>query len=338
MKARLLVVLLAAAAACAASADDVSWSDGRIETGRIVLGPGSRLRLHDGERVREWVPSEVACIDFDPLRGSMERAWRFVEAGKTAKEYTGEAYPVLDLGTVVACRDGSSATGRLMTAAIYLEQGAKTSKIVIRRQLEGKPGERLADLVYPARIAFDAPADAPPVAERTFWIRAPIPDDADPADVALLWRRPFPMAAHVWKSAENGAFAAERLGSDPVLALRTATSIRVGWSGELAGPLKARLAQGVADIRDFFDDRRLLAAAADPDDPSLATSLVLVSRAGSTTLDGAATQPWRLEVWRWRIGESEDDLLLSTRAVLFRGIRAPDGPVPEILLDPLLVP
>lgn len=314
-----------------ARADEIRWSDGRAEEGDIAFGANSMLRLHDGARVLEWEKRQVAAVAFEPTeptKETMERAWRFIEAGKTAKEFSGGEYPVIELSAHVALRDGTSAHGHLMTSAVYLEQGAKSSRVVLRRRLKGREGETYSDLVYPASLAFDAPADPGPAQGRAAEVAFAGAADADPADVACVWLKPFPASARVWRG-EGGALLAERLGEEPVVAHRAGGAIGVAWPWTCPGETRARIEQGVADIRDFFDDRKALAFAAFADDPETAFSLVLASRAGATTLDGGATQPWRLEVWRWRLGEGSD-ILLSTRAVLFRGLRAASDDLPTI--------
>ena len=314
----------------AVRADTVRWSGGREETGRIVAGQNARIRFHDGARVLEWDIKEIAAIAFEPTKETMERAWRFIEAGKTAKEFTGDPYPVIELSACVSLRDGTSVKGHLMTSVLYLEHGAKTSKIVLRRKIRGKEGESYGDLDYPATLSFDASGATPPEAHSValgFDGAATIP----PEDVACVWRKPFPAAARAWRD-DAGALRVERIGEDLVTARRVGGAITVAWRGGCSDEVCKRIARGVADVRDFFDDRRPLAYASDEEDPSAAFSLVLASRSGGTTLEGKATQPWRLEVWRWRLGEGSD-ILLSTRAVLFRGLRAQADPLPEIHIE-----
>ncbi len=326
-----VVAIAAFACATLAHADTVCWSDGREETGRIVAGQNARIRLHDGARVLEWDASELAAIAFEPTKETMERAWRFVEAGKTAKEFTGDSYPVIELSACVSLRDGTSVRGHLLTSVLYLEQGAKTSKIVLRRKLRGKEGESYSDIAYPASLAFDPAPSASTSQANSIVLDFDGASTIALEDVACVWRKPFPAAARAWRG-DAGELRVERIGGDLVTARRVDGAIHVSWNGECPDEIRRRIVQGVADVRDFFDDRRPLAFASDPDDGTTAFSLVLASRAGGTTLDGAATQPWRLEVWRWRLGDGSN-ILLSTRAVLFRGLRAASDPLPEIQID-----
>jgi hypothetical protein len=328
------VILAAAWAALAAlaGADVVVWSDGHAETGTVRLAGDGRWRLHDGAAVREYPLEAVAGLSWFAATQRLERAWRFVESGKTAKEHTGEPYPILDLRTEVRTREGACATGHLLTTAFYLERGATARKFVARAQVTGKPGQAPADVVYPAELVIQAgPSGIRAAAGWDVTVRAPA--EAGWPAVAAVMCAPAATAARV-TPLDGRHFRIEGEGGEPVVALRDRGRILVGWDGRADATLAGRVSQGVRDIRDFFDDRRALAVASNRTDAATVHSLVLVSRARPTTLDAAASLPWRLEVWRWRLGDDGTNLLLGARAVLFRDIRAAGAAQPEVRLSP----
>ena len=309
-------------------ADRVEWSDGRTWEGRIELSDGSLLRLHDGTSVREWTPADVAGITLAPVTQRLERAWRFIEAGKTAKEFTGDPYPTAELGAAVVLRSGDAVRGHLLTTVFYLTATGRTEKLVIKFKLRGNPGQTATNLVYPAAITLE-PVATPSVAGRHVTVRLV---GAPPATELALVSRARMAVARVRREGGD-AFAVELDGGDVVAAVRTGNRITASWRGTVNAASRVRLEQGLRDLRDFFDDRQLLAASQDPADPTTCHTLLLLARAGRTTFDAAASLPWRVEVWKWRLGEDKADITAASRAVLLRGIRAPHAPLPEVVVD-----
>lgn len=320
---RILLLFVAAA-----RADRVEWSDGRTWEGTVELGPQARLRLHDGKRVREWDKAAVARMNWRPATQRMERAWQFIEAGKTAKQFTGQEYPTEELEATVTLISGERISGHLLTTVLYLTKAEQTDKLVIPHKLRGQEGERFESLVFPMEIIFGATgvASAPhgPV-------EVAIADA--PAGAVLATVDRTDMSAGRVTPLGRGHFQVLIGGGDEILAIQTGNQITVGWRGAAPEAARRRVEQGLRDLRDFFDDRRLMALAADPHDPSTVWSLLLLTRSSPTTLDGKATLPWRLEVWRWRLGEAADDLTAAARVVLFRGIRSRQAPLPEVRMD-----
>jgi hypothetical protein len=63
-------------------------------------------------------------------------------------------------------------------------------------------------------------------------------------------------------------------------------------------------------------------------------ALVMASRAGRTTFDAEQSQPWRLEIWRWRL--DGDKAMVAGRGYFFRGILEKGAAPPPVALDPAL--
>ncbi len=317
--------LLTALLVSQAWAGHVEWSDGRRQEGTLQAGPNGTVRLHDGARVREWPLEGVSRVVFRPEKERLERAWRFVEAGQTRKEEWGDPFPVAELTADVWLADGGRVSGHLLSTVVYLQTAEGTEKIVVKHKLRGQPGEGMDALAYPAELVFGA-ADAG-VGGRAATVRL---EGNPPCELAAVSRETMNTAA-VAPAADDGWRVALE-GGDAVVALRAEERIRVGWRGACDAAVTARIAQGLTDLKDFFDGRELLACAIDPADATVCHTLLLLHRKGATTLASKASQPWRLEVWRWRLGEG-DDISAARRAVLFRGILAPKAPLPQVVLD-----
>ncbi|MGI6098506.1 MAG: hypothetical protein GX174_03010 [Lentisphaerae bacterium] len=324
------VALLAAGLPMPALADQVVWSDGESWHGRLQPSGQGDLRFHDGQRLWQWRLDQVLAFDWHPATQRMERAWRFLEAGQTAREETGEPYPTLELDCTVTLADGRAFTGHLLTTVFYLEQGAETRKIVVRRKLRGPPGQTFGDVRYPSRLIVDS---AEQTVRRTLRVSL-AGDRGKGAEVALVTALPATTAMPV-RRLPDGVFECEVAGTGCVWAVRDDPAIDVAWQDAATPALRERLRKALTDdLRDFFDQRELLGVSTNGTPSATVLALVLFSRAGATTLGGARTQPWRLEVCRWRV-DDEGQNQFAARAVLFRGLRAHSDPLPRVTLHPL---
>ena len=323
IKRSMLLCLLASTA----WADRVEWSDGRTWAGTIDLTQG--IQLHDGRRVRAWEKNDIARIDWRPATQRMERAWQFIEAGRTAKQFTGAEYPTAELEAEVTLSSGERVAGHLITTVFYLTAGNQTEKLVIKHKLRGAEGAAADSIVFPVEAVFDQPApDNGAVSNRQ---EVTLPDVSIDDAVTVVSRAR--MATGVVKPLGNHRYQAWADGADLIWAVRKGDRIEVAWRGLAPDAVRQRVEQGLADLRDFFDDRRLLSLAVDPQDPTTAWTLLLLVRVGQTTLGGGATQPWRLEIWKWRLGDAADDITAAARVVLFRGIRNREAPLPKITTE-----
>lgn len=315
--------------AIAARADSVTWTDGRTWSGRIELGEGAQLRLHDGRRITGWNLDEIASIRFAVATQRMERAWQFKEAGKTAKEFSGDPYPTMELDATVTLRDGAIRCGHLLTTVLYLTASNRTQKLQLLYKLRGRERETFERVVYPREVvlsvgvAGEAPVSAP---------RVHVQGVGSHAELVAVSRQKMTEAEA--KASGGGDFRVRLDGSDAIFAVRDGGRIAVGWRGDAAPAVRARLDQGLCDLKDFFDRRQLIAASQDPADETICHTLLLLFRDAHTTLSARESLPWRLEVWKWRLGEETNDISAAARCVLFRGIRSAQEPLPEITLSP----
>lgn len=323
--------------ACLAVGDSVLWSDGRTWDGTVRMGGDGRLPLHDGKRIRPIALDDIARIEWQVETQRMERAWNFVEAGRTEKRFEGEPYPVRHWRATVTLRTGEAVPGHLISTVFFLEDEEGTSRLVVTSKQRGLPGQRPGELVAPVELRLagwsgEGGENLPATVRR---LR--IGGEAAGLSVAVATLDPT-LALDVREEA-SGQYRFALEGKRPILALRRGNTVRVGWpdapdQADVA-TLRERVQAALPEVRDFFDERRIVGVLRDPADPGRGHSLMLLLREGKTTLGGAKPNPWHVEVWTWRLGE-DGRLLFEGRALLARDRRSGKDPEPEVVVDPAL--
>jgi hypothetical protein len=327
-------VLLVLAFATATRAQEpregrVEFSDGKQVDGKISLTPGAELKIQAGSQMRVLDLARVREIRLAPEKEEMERNWRFKEAGQTAKEYFGEPYPIRSLQATVVLAGGESFTGHLYSTVLYVESGETAQKVLLLAKQRGKEGESLKSLVYPTRISFGGAtvADSATATLRLKWpgleARSEIAALTRGALVSLTLAAAGPAGEYKMTSPGGKAF---------FLAIKSGGKIAVGWPAEKDEKALAQVQKALANSEDFFDERRVLGVFRDKAAGEI-YSLLLAARKGQTTLDQARSQPWRLEIYRWKTEEGSDRLMLAGQGYLFRGIGAKDEAVPAVELS-----
>ena len=327
----LLVVLLVAAGITTARASEtarqglVQFSNGEVLEGAFQP-PKRALKLHlPGEILREIPFADIEELRFFPEKESLERPWRFVEAGRTEKEYVGDPYPLRWLRVALVVR-GETLTGHLYTTLLQLQtEDGRHERVLLPAQQKGEPGQTLADLVYPARIVWRGAPGKP----------APAPELSLPAlsrpgsELVALGRDSLSRFASSPGKSFDSYTLPPLLGEKVFLALEASGNLNVGWPEQRAQDVDPRVRAHLSLVRDFFDERRLLGTFC-PDVSGDIWSLLLLERRGDTSLPGAE-KPWRLEVWRWK--SDGERLMFAARGMLFRGMASQDRPVPTCVLD-----
>ena len=332
--AALAAALLAWAVLAAPGAEEprdgrIEFSDGSAVEGKISLTPGGALKIESGPQIRVLDLARVREIRLAPESEEMDRNWRFKEAGQTAKEFFGEPYPVRFLKATVLLAGGESFSGHLYSTVLYVEGAETTQKVLLLYKQRGDEGQSLKSLVYPARISFGgaAAADAGTVALRLKW-----PGFGPASQIAALTRGALVRLA-VTPAGPAGEFKmTSPLGQEFFLAIRTGGKIVAGWPEEKDGKTLAQVQNALPKSEDFFDDRRVLGVLRDPAAGDI-YSLILAARKGPTTLEQTQSQPWRLEIYRWKTEEGSDRLMLAGQDYLFHGIGAKDEAVPQVELS-----
>ena len=312
----------------------VSFSDASRLEGRLIKKPDFKVSVDCGG-VKELRLSEIVEIKFSPSKETLERAWRFKEAGKTDKEFHGEAYPLRHLTATVRLSGGTELKGDLKTFPLDLVDGSgKKRKVILLSKQRGEPGDTLETLVYPTLVTFKwtAPAAAEGVIVR---VKPPPGEASDEKRELSVLSKPGLLSVKPEPGGDDGSFIVKKgVAGGAIAAYRTKAGITVGWpSSPHDRGLVDKIAAVLPDQRDFFDGKTILAASPGADEREVYT-LILLERKGKTTLAGPDSSPWRLDVWRWSGDADEGRFALANRGSLFRGIGPADATPPKILIDP----
>ena len=164
----------------------IELSDGERETGRLSLTADLGMTFYD-TAAKEWREvglEELSRIDARARVEELDREWRWKEAGRDEKVYTGRARPRRWLDHHVTLADGTRFTGHIKGTLIYIETDpdpaadektgseakrarAVKKRFVIRQYQRGNWGQTLDDLVYIKRIVVERPEKkAAPKGER----------------------------------------------------------------------------------------------------------------------------------------------------------------------------
>jgi hypothetical protein len=331
--ASVLAILFACAVCLAADPGregSIQFSNGETQDGRISMTPGKELTLHSGNLARDLSLSVVREIRFRPEKEEMVRHWRFLEAGQTKKEETGEPYPIRHLAAEVVLSDGTTVTGHLYTTVLYVEKGNLTEKVVLLSQQKGPEGMSLQELVYPSRIFFKDAGETPKASVQVVF-RPPDPAATNAELCALTWGALARLPAT--KAQETGRYLApSAMGAKTFWAAMKGSTLYAGWPAAQDEKLRETVRATLVNVRDFFDERELLGVYKDEAAANVYT-LMMLSRKGQTTMEGAVTQPWRFEIWRWRYDEEQNKLMLAGRGYFFRGIEGKQEPPPRVVVS-----
>ena len=138
-------------------------NDDRVE-GRVHLTRDAVLKFTDPDRKKllRIRLSELTHIEQKVIIERMEKEWRWLENANDQKVYTGRQYPMRKLQTVLHLKTGRTLQGP-MTALLYVTNANGRQRFVLHKRQKGKPGEKLADLLYVKLVDFRPPQkDAPP--------------------------------------------------------------------------------------------------------------------------------------------------------------------------------
>jgi len=301
----------------------VQFSNGDMAGGLISLTPGSEFKIFVGSTLKTLPLEQVQEIRLEPEKESIEQKWRFVEAGRTQKTKWGQPYPVRELRAIITLADGSTSQGHLYTTVLYLEGQEQTTKIVLRAKDKGNEGQTFNDLVYPVRVTFTDKALSVP---GTITIKRA---NSNANELVALTPGAF-LRVSATRTPDAKGFQLTGLPiTNPFTAFRTGSEIEVDWPANADTGLTARVKQALGNAQDFFDSQELLGVQRDGTD---IYSLLMLFRKGPTTLEQADSQPWRLEVWRWK--DNGDRLMIAGRGYFFRGIIPKTASPPAVVLLP----
>jgi len=321
-------LLLGGVAAVSAQgrAGKIEFSDSNILSGVISLTPGSELKIEAGPEIRVLALDRVREIRFAPEKEEMVRAWRFKEAGQTAKEFFGDPYPVRGLAATVTLGDGETITGHLYTTVLYVTDGDNAQKVILPAKQTGKEDETFQQLVYPKQITFDDSTAA-----TTATVKLKLSGLGANSEVVAITRGALERLEAKSSGGSDEFEMPSPLGHEFFLAAKSGQTILAGWPKMTDEKITTLVRNALTNSEDFFDDRRILGAFEDTTNSEI-YSLVLAVRKGKTTLDETRSQPWRLEIYRWKLGD-DGRVMLAGQNYFFRGIGAKDEAPPTVELS-----
>jgi hypothetical protein len=297
----------------------VSFSDGTLLEGDLSLTPGYDLTLHDAAKPLTVPLEAVTEIRFMPEREEMVKAWRFPEAGQATKKEWGDPYPMRHLEAELVLKNGESWKGHLHTLPLYVTVTGTTRKILILAKQRGAPGETLQSLTYPLAIRFQ---DGQSASNRTATLM--LAPDSEPGTALCAMTRGSLVRLPGRREEKAGPYTIDSpLGAPVFVALQKGDTLTAAWKSEAEPEVVTNVLQAVKDARDFFDLRTVAGLYHDKAKDDV-YALVTLVRSGQTTLGGDRTQPWRLEVWRFKWEPESKKLMLAARNWFFRGITEPD--------------
>ncbi|MEI9998996.1 MAG: hypothetical protein WDO13_07405 [Verrucomicrobiota bacterium] len=335
--AALLLVAFASFAAARADgrAGTVEYSDGRALTGAVSLAPGKELRVFTGAAPVSVSLDTVKEIRFTVEKDEMREGFYFPNAGQATQAKTGDVYPVRYLAVVVTLADGTVVSGHLISTTLYVDGGDTVEKVVLLGKLTGQTGQKPGDIVYPARVRFDAggagaaagavqidltqsgfvPTKSPVVLARPALTLLPASRSGD----KLVWTVP---------AASPGAV---------LFAVEAADGIHVAWPAEPVPPdpeLARMVSAALAGMHDFYDTRTLLGCFRDGDEVG---ALVMLKRTGAVYEFSADKTPWSLVALHGNYDAAARKVALLDRTLIALGRAQDNSPPPAVLKQPELL-
>ncbi len=310
-------------------AGTVEFSDGHKLSGTISLTPGKQLRLFTATAPVTVALEEVKEIHFKPEKEQTREGYYFPDAGQTTQVKTGEVYPVRYIQTEITLADGKTLDGHLFTTTVFVETDDATEKVVLMDKQTGADGQKLADLVYPTAIRFDAPAQG------AGFVRIDLTKAGfTPLQPPVIVVRPDLSQPPVQPEGDNVWSVPTGDASQVLFAVEAADSIHIAWPATEADPaVRDAVKAGLAAMHDFFDTRDLLGCFADGDD---VYSLVMLKR-NAKTWGEPGKVPWSLVILHWKYDAEPKKVTLLNRVLVKLGGMESHLQPPPVLKEPGLL-
>ena len=303
---------------------DVWFTDGKL---RIYEGKDA-----SGGRYLNVTQGELLSITFSVQEQSMERPWRFKNAGSDEKQFFPGQYPFINLQSATKLKSGKTLEGHLMAAPVFVRIPRKdepdeydNKKFLLKYQYKGEVGQEYKDVVYVASIVFTDAGDT--AAAENGVISGTVKNAGKLEQVTALGVKRM-QSYHAKIDAEKGTYQLGDLPKDTYdLAILTDRGMFVGLSDvtiDIKGDVRpleegdgAGIAKEVVKFRDFFDVQEVLAVKGNRDG---AKALVHQLRVGEQHAQEAlgTKQIHRLDVWYWHMRTTEWVINEQGRVQLFR--------------------
>jgi len=323
-------------------------SDGRVLRGEIEMDAPGWFSLFDPVRKRRFriPPSKVARLLFSVESEKLVRGWMFREESRNEKIQLPFLRPVRELAVTAILKTGQRITGHLDAAVLHLwvEKGEeeKEYRLVLTSRQRGKKGQKLEDLLWVKELVLgkEAPLTRPAI------LTLRLPPGILARAVSLEERVSYAPKKEGKKRRRKkrpraGAASRPRAGGpgevrfEGVLPGRVSLfflgekTLWAGWPPQ-ARPVPPRALRQVkdkiADVEEFFDEKKVLLACALPGKKVLA--LVQGRRLGVTTYKNRKAARWDLYLLEEADRGTWD---IKLRFFLFRRVgEKPGVPVPGV--------
>jgi hypothetical protein len=341
MKRFLISILILAVSLTAARADGragvVEWSDGHKQTGAISLTAGKDLRIFSGDKQVSLTLDEVKEIRFTAEKEQMWEGFYFPNAGQATQVKTGEVYPIRYIKAEIFLGNGQVLAGHLATTVFYIENDDGAQKVVVLAKQSGTNGKKMAELLYPTAIRFDAGAASSGSAVIDLTAAA-LPGAQPP----VILTQPDLTALSAQQTAGKPIWTVPT--NDPTkifLSVEAADGIHVAWpEGEVDADRHTAVDTGLRDMRDFYDTRTSLGSFAGADGTDIFSLVMMKRLANAYNGDGSAfpsdQTPWSLVILHWKYDPDTKKATLLHRAMLAIGRITPTAPEPKVIRDTAL--
>ena len=134
---------------------EIDYSDGVTVKGELRIMGGRPLIITPlGGHQRRLTSEDVLSIQQRVEKASLEKPWTFKEAGKPEKIYFDGEYPLINFMTRVTLTTGEVIEGHVIAAVYLLTSESGTDKLFLKRQIKGKVGQQIGDVVYAQEMRF----------------------------------------------------------------------------------------------------------------------------------------------------------------------------------------
>ena len=312
----------------------IKTSDGLELKGEIWFNNGE-VKIYEGEDAADGkfvrvLQNEIATITFVIKKSSMEKPWRFKNAGSDEKEFLDGQYPLVEMKSETRLKNGQLLKGHLQTAPVMIRtQGREnpmdwdTKKWPLKYQYKGEVGQTEKDIAYITAITFD---DAGVVTAASKGAISGVVKGLGNVEQVSAYGIKRGRSFDGKPGKDKQSFHIGNLPEDTYdIVILTDTGIYAGLSDDAAldkgRPLEADdLAAINAKIKafnDFFDDQRALLIKGNRD-----AAKVLVYQARTKPIvdqqDLKGRELNRLDIWNWHLRQTEWAIDASSRANLLR--------------------
>jgi hypothetical protein len=289
-------------------------------TGRVELPP-LRIFLTEAQRHVRVAPEDVLLVRTWVVKEELVRAWVFAEESSSQKLRLPERYPVRTYETELFLRSGKRLRGHVRAASFWVAGEEEDSTFILRHTHRGETGQAPEDLVYVRELrlgAADGAAGAQPASDSPLVAL----DGVIPGAETLVFLRRGAATAHAFFSKADGRFAVHGLvpGRYDVVVRGTDTIVHGLRGAAPSGADRERLLEAVAESREFFEEKQVLASG---DAGPGVWLLVGLRRRGRTSAGNGVFVRYEL----WRLARLTPRWEIQERIYLFRSV-FPDGTNP----------